>query len=187
MHYPLARLKFAVWVGLGLALPVACFALEANTPLPDLSHKATRLSKPFAAKNFTLKDVDGKTRPLSEFAGKVLIVNFWASWCPPCRREMPSMERIYQQLKGQPFMVLGIDQYEKEDRVFAFMGELDPQPTFPILLDMEGTVSQAWGVKALPTSFIVDKHGMVVFRGIGGRDFEHPEMQKLITDLIQEK
>lgn len=161
--------------------------MEAETPLPDLGHKATRLTQPLVGKKLGLVDLEGKTRTLKEFAGKVVLVNFWASWCPPCRREMPSMERLYQRLKGEPFVVLAVDQYEKPDMVFAFTGELDPQPTFPILLDTSGEVSRAWGVQGIPTSFLVDKRGRVVYRAVGGRDFEHPEMERLVRDLMLEK
>jgi len=89
------------------------------------------------AHDFALKDLEGKTQRLSQYKGKVVLVNFWATWCPPCRREMPSMERLSQKLKAEPFMVLAPDQFESFDLVFSFTGQLDPSPTFPILLDAQ--------------------------------------------------
>ena len=158
----------------------------AQTDLPDLTHKLTALSPRPPAPDFALKDLDGKTQRLSDYKGNVVLVNFWATWCPPCRREMPSMERLYQKLKGEPFMVLAPDQYESFDLVFSFTGQLDPAPTFPILLDEKSTSSKAWKVKGLPTSFIVDKQGRIAYRAVGGREFDHPEIEKLIRALIAE-
>lgn len=180
--HPMRLLKYC-----GLALALVCFSSEplwAQTVLPELSHKLTKLPARAPAKNFTFKDLEGKTHSLSNYRGKVVLVNFWATWCPPCRREMPSMERLYQKLKGEPFMVLAVDQWEGYDLVFAFTGQLDPQPTFPILFDPKSSAAKQWNVKGLPTSFIVDKRGRVVYRAVGGREFDHPEMEKLIRALI---
>jgi thiol-disulfide isomerase/thioredoxin len=160
--------------------------VAAQEVLPDLTHQLTALKPRPPAPDFTLKDLDGKTQRLSDYKGKVVLVNFWATWCPPCRREMPSMERLYQKLKNEPFMVLAPDQYENFDLVFTFTGQLDPAPTFPIMLDPESRSAKAWGVKGLPSSFIVDKQGRIAYRAIGGREFDHPEIEKIIRALIAE-
>jgi thiol-disulfide isomerase/thioredoxin len=165
------------------ALPALVAAQEV---LPDLTHQLTALKPRPPAPDFTLKDLDGKTQRLSDYRGKVVLVNFWATWCPPCRREMPSMERLYQKLKNEPFMVLAPDQYENFDLVFTFTGQLDPAPTFPIMLDPESRSAKAWSVKGLPSSFIVDKQGRIAYRAIGGREFDHPEIEKTIRALIAE-
>jgi thiol-disulfide isomerase/thioredoxin len=158
---------------------------QAQTVLPDLSHHLTEVAEPQLAKNFTFKDLDGKTRTLSDYRGKVVLVNFWATWCPPCRREMPSLERLNQKLQGEPFIILAVDQWESYDLVFAFTGQLDPQPTFPILFDSKSQASKQWDVKGLPASFIVDKKGRVVYRAMGGREFDHPEIEQLIRNLLK--
>lgn len=158
----------------------------AQTNLPDLSHKLTALSPRPLAPAFTLKDLDGKTHKLSAYKGQVLLVNFWASWCPPCRREMPSMERLYLKLKGEPFQVFAVNQNEGFDLIFAFTGELDPAPTFPILLDEKGKAPAQWNVKGLPTSFIVDKQGRIAYRAVGGREFDHPEIEAALRRLMHE-
>ena len=177
----LQRLSSLLWGAFCLAAPV--FAVP---PLPEMSHTLTTLKPAKAAKNFTLPDLDGKPHKLSDYRGKVVLVNFWATWCPPCRREMPSMERLYQKLKGEPFMVLAPDQYENLDLVFSFTGQLEPAPTFPIMLDPKSTTSKTWKVKGLPTSFIVDKQGRIAYRAVGGREFDHPEIEKTIRALIAE-
>ena len=83
-------------------------------------------------------------------------------------------------------MVLAVDQWESYDVVFSFTGQLEPQPTFPILLDPKSSATRAWKVKGLPTSFIVDKRGRVAYRAVGGREFDHPEIEKIIRALIAE-
>ena len=178
----LARIARAS-VSVALLLPALS---AAQTVLPDLTHRMTALAPRPAAPNFSLKDLDGKTRTLSDYKGKVVLVNFWATWCPPCRREMPSMEQLSQKLKAEPFVVLALDQVENFDLVFTFTGQLDPAPTFPVLLDGKGQSAKDWKVLGLPTSFLVDKQGRVAYRAMGGREFDHPEIQKLIRALIAE-
>lgn len=158
----------------------------AQTDLPDLTHRITPLTPRPAAPDFALQDLDGKTQRLSTYKGKVVLVNFWASWCPPCRREMPSMERLYQKLKAEPFQILAVNQNESFDLVFVFTGQLDPAPTFPLLLDEIGKVPPQWRVQGLPTSFVVDKQGRIAYRALGGREFDHPELEALIRKLIHE-
>ena len=171
---------------LGAMLSVAGTALAAP-PLPEMSHTLTALKPAKAAKNFTLPDLDGKPHKLSDYRGKVVLVNFWATWCPPCRREMPSMERLSQRLKDQPFVILAINQQENPEDVFVFTGQLDPAPTFPILFDRNSKVANAWGVLGLPASFIVDKQGRVAYRAMGGREFDHSEIERSIRALIKFK
>jgi thiol-disulfide isomerase/thioredoxin len=158
----------------------------AQTQLPELTFHLTPVKPRAQAKDFAFKDLDGKLQRLSDYRGKVVLVNFWATWCPPCRREMPSMERLHQKLKDQPFAILAVNQMENFDLVFSFTGQLEPAPTFPILLDGEGKSAKAWGVKGLPASFIVDKQGRIAYRAMGGREFDHPEMEKVLRALIQE-
>jgi len=116
-----------------------------------------------------------------------VLVNFWATWCPPCRREMPSMERLSQRLKNQPFAILAINQQENPDEVFVFTGQLEPAPTFAILFDRDSKVAKAWGVRGLPASYIVDPLGHVVYRAMGGREFDHTEIEQTIRALLKTK
>jgi thiol-disulfide isomerase/thioredoxin len=159
-------------------------AATAQMRTPDLTHKMTRLSEPFEAPRFELQDMDGKRRALQDYRGKVVLINFWATWCPPCRREMPSLERLCQALADEPFEVLAVNQWETPDHVFAYLGQLDVFPSFQMLFDPKGEISQAFGVDGLPTSFVIDKQGRVVLRAIGGREFDHPEIQRLIRELL---
>ncbi|MGD8615608.1 MAG: TlpA disulfide reductase family protein [Gammaproteobacteria bacterium] len=174
---------------LGLLLSVCLVTLPAMAQMevPELSHRLTALGERVEAPKFTLTDMDGEAHSRADYRGKVVLVNFWATWCPPCIREMPSLERVHQALKQEPFVVLAVNQWENADHVFAFMGQIDVFPSFPILFDRDSAVSEAYGVKGLPTSFILDKQGRVVYRAIGGREFDHPEILTLIRALIAEQ
>ncbi len=160
-------------------------ALRASAAdLPPLSHSLTRLA-PKAAPALKLKDLDGTLHDLASLRGKVVLINFWATWCPPCRREMPSMERLRQALANEAFVVLAVDVGENADTIETFTGQLDTTLGFPILLDATSRAMQAWQVAGLPTTFLVDKRGRIVASAVGGREFDHPELVKTIRELVQ--
>lgn len=161
-------------------------AQAAERDQPKLGYTLTALSKPVTAPDFTLEDIDGKKFSLKEYRGKVVLLNFWATWCPPCRREMPSMERLNQNFKGKDFAVLAVNQMEDSDQVFTYTGELEVSPTFTILFDKNSDIARAYGVLGLPTTYLIDKKGNIRFRAIGGREFDHPEVKKQILQLMQE-
>jgi thiol-disulfide isomerase/thioredoxin len=167
---------------LWLVLPAA--VVKAELPAPALSYELTRLDAPLPAPDFTLEDMDGEQHTLSDYRGKVIMLNFWATWCPPCRREIPSMESIYRDLNKSGFLVLAVNEFEEPDHVFAYTGQLSVFPTFPILFDRDSTVSQAYKVKGLPTTVLIDTHGRIVYRAVGGRDFDHPEVRKIVLELL---
>jgi len=169
--------------GLGLGL-LATGTARADLPEPPLTHILAPVKPARPAPDFSLADTEGKIHKLSDYPGKVVLLNFWATWCPPCRRELPSMEKLYQALKGKPFQVLACDQQEDADTLFAFTGQLDPAPTFPVLLDSNSAVSKAYGVPGLPTTFLIDKTGQIAYRAVGGREFDHPAIHALIEKLM---
>jgi len=153
---------------------------------PKLGYNLTPLAKPVPAPDFTLDDMDEEKHSFKELRGKVVLLNFWATWCPPCRREMPSMERLYQKLKDENFTVIAVNQMEDADLVFAYTGQLEVDPTFTILFDKDSKVSSSYRVNGLPTTYLIDKQGNIRYRAIGGREFDHPEVEKLILQLMQE-
>ncbi|MCP5276741.1 MAG: TlpA family protein disulfide reductase [Thiobacillus sp.] len=165
-----------IWRSLPWVLPLlwACLALPAQAEdLPPLTHALTPISKPYAAPALKLQDLDGKAHDLADLKGRVVLINFWATWCPPCRREMPSLERLRQRLAEKGLAVIAVDVGEDADTVFSFTGQLEPAPAFPLLLDRDSKAMQAWKVKGLPTTFVVDPQGRVVYRAVGGREFDH--------------
>lgn len=154
--------------------------------LPPLGHKMNLVSPPAVAPDFTLPDMDGEDHTLSGFRGKVVMLNFWATWCPPCRREMPSMQRLYEKYRERGLMVVAVNQFEDPDLVFEFTGRLSLDPTFPILFDRESRIAEQFKVKGLPTTYLLDKQGRIHYRAIGGREFDHPEVEALIEGLLDQ-
>lgn len=172
-----------------LAFVSSLLVLTANAAWddqPELGHNLTAVRTPVPAPEFTLEDMDEENHSLKDLRGKVILLNFWATWCPPCRREMPSMERLYQKLNGEDFTVIAVNQMEDGDHVFAYIGQLDVDPTFTILFDKDSKVSNSFRVNGLPTTYLIDKQGKIRYRAIGGREFDHPEVEKQIMQLMQE-
>jgi thiol-disulfide isomerase/thioredoxin len=173
--------KFLIAVLCCISFPVA-----ADWQQPELSHNLNPVTKIIAASDFELLNMDEEKRKLSDYRGKVVLLNFWATWCPPCIREMPSMEQLHQQINADDFSVIAINQMEDIDQVFSFTGQLEIDPTFEILFDSRSEVSQAYAVRGLPTTYLIDKQGNIRYRAVGGREFNHPEVVKIISGLIKE-
>jgi thiol-disulfide isomerase/thioredoxin len=153
--------------------------------LPPLSHSLAHQA-PRPAPALRLKDLDGQLHDLAQLKGKVVLINFWATWCPPCRREMPSMERLSRALEGEAFVVLAVDVGEDASIIEEFTSQLDSTLRLPILLDTRSRTLQTWKVGGLPTSFLIDKRGRIVASAIGGREFDHPEIVKTIRALLKQ-
>ncbi|MEW5787973.1 MAG: TlpA disulfide reductase family protein [Pseudomonadota bacterium] len=171
--------------GLALIFSLSLSTLQAfAADLPPLTHGLTPIATPYPAPPLKLKDLDGKPHDLADLKGKLVVVNYWATWCPPCRREMPSLERLNQKLKDRGLAVLAVDVGEDADTVFSFTGQLEPAPTFPLLLDLDSQAMQAWKVKGLPTTFVVDAQGRVTHRAVGGREFDHDILTKQLEALL---
>jgi peroxiredoxin len=137
------------------------------------------------APDFALPDLEGNVKRLSDFQSKVVLLNFWATWCPPCRAEMPSMETLYQAYRDQGFEILAVSS-DRQGAVVVqpFMQEY--RLSFPALLDMSGRVSGMYGVRSIPTSYLLDRQGRVVSREIGARHWANAEARALITSLLNE-
>jgi len=128
--------------------------------------------KPYPASDFALKDDSGKLHKLSRYKGKLVVLNFWATWCPPCREEMPAMERAWQKLQGHNIVFLAINVGETEEQIFPFTASYPV--SFPLLMDIKGETIKRYPVAGLPTTFIIDPRGRVISRAIGTREWEHP-------------
>ena len=166
--------------GLAAVISLGFFAIISTqaADLPPLTHGLTPVAEPYPAPALKLADLDGKPHDLADLKGKLVVVNFWATWCPPCRREMPSLERLNRRLGGRGLAVLAVDVGEDADTVFSFTGQLEPAPAFPLLLDLDSRALQAWKVKGLPTTFVVDALGWVIYRAVGGREFDNEGLMK---------
>jgi peroxiredoxin len=118
-----------------------------------------------SAPSFTLVDLDGNQVSLSNFRGKAVFVNFWATWCPPCRAEMPEMEAVYQEYKNKDVVVIGVNVLESEDDVRQFVEQGGYSWTF--LLDVSGEVAANYEVVSIPASFFIDREGIIQAVNIG--------------------
>ena len=147
---------------LAFALLLGAFVAAACS---DSNQEADAVNSPPAAKegrlapNFILSDLDGNEISLSNLRGKPVIVNFWATWCPPCREEMPAIETLYQQYKYLGVEIIGIGMMENENRVREFVEEGNYNWTFAI--DTKGEISWDYRVVAIPTSFFIDSQGII--------------------------
>lgn len=141
----------------------------------------TRIKKELDAPDFTLKDMDGNVHKLSDYRGKPVIINFWATWCPPCRKEMPSMERAWQKLKDKGVALLAVDVGEDEDTIFTFFADIDAN--YPILLDESGEIVNQWPVKGLPTTFVLSPQGKIIYRATGGREWDDNALLEKVLSL----
>lgn len=148
---------------------------------PDGSARA-KVSKGEAAPDFTLKNMQGEEVTLSDLRGKVVLVNFWATWCPPCRQEMPSMEELYQHLKSQDFEMLAINVEENgPEAVDKFLK--DKSHSFPILFDPQSQVQRLYNVTKYPETFVVDRNGIVVEHVMGAIDWMQPDVVEYLKNL----
>lgn len=122
----------------------------------------------YLAPDFELKDYQGSPVKLSDFKGKPVFINFWATWCPPCRAEMPEIEAAYRKYKSQGLVVLGIDAREDNSTVGKYVA--DGGYSWTMLMDYNGDTIATYGVAAFPTSFFVDREGFIRFSQVGGMD-----------------
>jgi len=155
--------------------------------MADAAAKQTlpRVEKSFAAPDFTLESDDGKHYRLADYHGKVVMINFWATWCPPCRREMPSMERMWKKIKGKGIQVFAINVGEDADTIFEFRGSYPV--TFPILMDKDGRIVKQYPVTGLPTTYIIDPQGQVVYRAVGSREWDQAGLYEQLLKLRKQK
>lgn len=171
------KYSFLLFVVFGLmSLNNALFAASSNTSLSKLKTK-------ILAPNFHLVDMDGKKIQLKDYKGKPLIINFWATWCPPCREELPSMNKGWKKVKDLGIEMLAINVGEDEDTIFNFTA--DYPIDFTVLLDLSGNIISEWPVNGLPTTFVIDKEGYIVYRAIGGRDWSSDIMLNKVKALLK--
>lgn len=138
----------------------------------------------FSAPDFTMEALGGGQVSLSELRGKVVMINLWASWCPPCREEMPAIERVYQKYKDQGFVVLGVNTTSQDQEAGAARFVQEFSLNFPILFDRSGSVSARYALRALPTTFFVDRKGVIQEVVIGG-PMSETSMRARVESLLE--
>ena len=151
---------YRLFAVLGLAVILAAGACTNGTSNAHVGGGVGR-----QAPDFRLESLDGHQIALADYAGQVILINFWATWCPPCKEEIPTIERAYQAHRDEGFMVLGINEGEALDIVRAFASELGV--TYPVLIDKRGNVAAQYRRRGLPLTVIVDRDGVVQIRHEG--------------------
>jgi thiol-disulfide isomerase/thioredoxin len=135
-----------------------------------------------AAQPIELEDLRGKVHRLADYRGKVVLVNFWATWCAPCREEMPSIDRLRAALEGRPFVVLAVNVGESARIAGDFAAKMPLG--FPLLLDREATTTKAWGARILPATFVVGADGAIRYSYLGALDWASPPVRGAIEKLL---
>jgi peroxiredoxin len=134
--------------------------------------------------DFLLTDLAGRKVRLSDHIGKVVFLNFWTTWCPECRIEMPALETLHQHFRDRGFSVLAVSLREAESRVRPYVKR--EKLTFPILLDRDGQVGRSFGIRSIPTTFIIDREGAMIGKAVGSRKWDGPAAKALFEHLIDQ-
>ncbi|CAM3719964.1 peroxiredoxin family protein [Mesobacillus zeae] len=163
----LNKIFTAVLMIMLLTVPIAEAAKKEKNP----EQKIPAIN---SAPDFNLQSLDGKDIKLSNYRGKKVMLNFWATWCPPCKIEMPAMQELYQKADGQ-FEILAVN-IDSDNDVASFMK--DNKLTFPVVLDQDHKVSQQYSILSIPTTFVIDEQGNVVKKYIGAMTLE--QMQQFM-------
>jgi peroxiredoxin len=161
-------LRFALFLLLALALPASAQALKPWTG--------------GAAPALELPDIEGKVHRLADYRGKAVLVNFWATWCGPCREEMPSMEALRVAMQGKPFVVLAVNVGEGARVAQSFADQMSLG--FSLLLDRDMKTTRAWGARILPASFVIGPDGTIRYSYLGAIDWASADVSAALAKIL---
>ena len=168
----------------------ALFLLVLATSATAISAEELReiglqpLKEGTAIVDFELPDLAGASRRLSDFKGKVVFLNFWATWCGPCRFEMPSMEKLYQRFNGKGLEIVAVNLQEDRKSVQSYVDELGL--SFPVLLDTTGRIGATYGARSIPITYLVDRKGNVIAGTVGTREWNTEDYLRFFEKLLAE-
>jgi peroxiredoxin len=171
--------------GMAIVLMVAGSGLGGAAGLdilPVTDRAIVKLGEP--APNFQLRDLNGHLITLSDLRGKVVLLNFWATWCGPCRVEMPAMEQLYRMFQRKDFEILAVST-DAQGAAITRPFQQENRLTFPILHDPDYRVGLTYGARSLPMTFLIDRQGVIRHQVFGARDWEAPEAQQLVQMLMK--
>jgi len=140
--------------------------------------------EPVEAPDFTLPELTGKKVALAEYRGKLVFLNFFATWCAPCRQEMPAMERLYRSYRDKGLVLVAVNVRETAREIPAFIREL--KLTFPVLLDGDGAVAYKYMVRGLPATYLIGRDGQMLWRAFGPRAWDGPEARTYFMHVLAE-
>jgi cytochrome c biogenesis protein CcmG/thiol:disulfide interchange protein DsbE len=179
----LARFYAALLIGTGLvAIGIVLFMLVYNPAASPDSPSAIPAQVDFASPKLTLEDLSGKAVSLDDYLGSIVLVNLWATWCPPCRAEMPALQTYYENHKADGFVLVAINQEETREVVEPFIREFGL--TFPVWLDLDYQAEREFKTESLPSSFVIDRTGRVRLMWFGS--ISKKNLEKYVTDIIKE-
>ena len=173
-------LIFLVLIGIIGLFSLYFFIFESKRPGPRVGYGA-KVGE--AAPDFMLPTLRGNSVKLSDYRGKVVFLNIWATWCPPCREEMPSMEALYQRLKGREFEMLAVSIDRKGEEVVGPFVEKYGL-TFPALLDSDNKTYMLYGLTGIPETFIIDRNGVIIYKVIGAQDWMNKDWLDYFDRII---
>lgn len=138
------------------------------------------------APNFDGKTVHGKEIKLSDYHGEVVLIDFWASWCPPCREEMPELIKFYEEHRNPKFELIAVNIDDKKENMLHFLHDLFPEPTFPIIADNNQKIPPLFNIEAMPTTIFIDKKGDIRFWHNGFKKSYVNDFNSELTQLLKE-
>ncbi len=177
-------MRVPAWTRFGLLalLLLAVFAAITAEGKPPAKLRAVK--HPIPASDFYLRDLDGELVRLSDFRGKVVLLNFWATWCPPCRKEMPAMQQLYQVYKDKGLEIVAVSvDTASTGEVRAFVEELGL--TFPVLHDRDSLVSRLYSNPGVPSSYLINAQGKLAYRVLGEYDWFGENAKNTVEKLLQ--
>jgi thiol-disulfide isomerase/thioredoxin len=140
---------------------------------------------PFKAPTLTVSDIDGEPLNKSEYQGKWFFVHFWASWCGPCRREVPAIQKMWDIMQHENMALAFINTAEDEDTIFSFLSVHGPK--LRALMDKDGLITEQWKPRGLPATYLVDPDGIVRYQALGGREWHTPNYLNFLRNLTKNK
>lgn len=173
--------KMIHWVAIALGLALVIAALvQAGARRPEKAAANPVVGQ--AAPDFVLPDLTGREVALSRYRGKFVLLGFWVSWCPPCREEMPSLQKLHEDFAGRDLVLLAVNAGEPPELVADVVRR--QALTFPVLLDPDGRVQERYGAYQFPVFFLIDREGRIVAHYLGLRDWTSPAVQQEITEKM---
>ena len=160
------------------AQPAELITAKESAQPPLQEHPTQQL-----APDLRLEDLDGKTHDLKDYRGKVVLLNFWATWCPPCIKEIPSLNNLQQKFSSNDFVVLSVDVGEEPKDIKAFLEHIPAD--YPVLLDSKTSLASTWQLKAFPSTFVIDKTGHLRYLYFGGLEWDEPEIIKFLEQHFE--
>ena len=168
----------------GDSAPAGAPADTGKTVLETMADLGFEPARKEARVDFELSAMDGTTRTLDDYAGSYVLLNFWATWCAPCRIEMPALERLHQELADRGLRIVGVDIGEETGDVRRFVEETGI--TFEIVIDHDLSTGRVYAARSLPMTYILDPEGTIVARAIGVRDWDSDPMRSMFAALVED-